>query len=137
MASHLDFMEEAINSAQKSPISNKAFSVGAVVALDGIILCTGYSRELNDSMHAEEMCIAKLAELNVDHSKLIMYTTMEPCGERLSGKKCCADLIIDARIPTVVVGALEPKVFIKFTKGIEKLKQKHIQIIMLPEFQGI
>lgn len=133
---HSDFMSLAITAAKQAPYSEKAFSVGAVVVFDEEIVCTGYSRELGDSMHAEEVCITKLSNMNLDHSKLVMYSTMEPCGERLSGKKCCAELIIDSKIPTVYVGCLEPNLFIKATQGIEKLKSNNIQVNMLPEFKG-
>lgn len=135
--SHSKFMMAAINAAAKAPITNKAFSVGAVVVLDGEIVCTGYSRELTDSVHAEEVCIEKLSKMNLDHSKLVMYTTMEPCGERLSGKKSCSDLIIEAKIPLVFVGCLEPNLFIKTTQGINKLKTNNVNVKMIPELQGI
>ena len=134
---HKGFMEAAIELAKKAPMSNKAFSVGAIVVCNGEIICTGYSRELSDSVHAEEVCIQKLSKMGIDPSTLVMYSTMEPCGERLSGKRCCAELIADSKIPIVVVGALEPSVFIKLTKGIEKLKEYGIQLIMLSDLQGI
>lgn len=137
MSDHSKFMIEAIYAASNAPLSDKAFSVGAVVVLDDRIVCTGHSRELANDMHAEEVCISKLSTMNLDHTKLLMYSTMEPCGERLSGKKCCADLIIDSKIPTVVIGSLEPDTFIESTQGIEKLKSKNIQVTMLSELQGI
>ncbi len=137
MENDLKFMIEAINAARNAPPSDKAFSVGAVVVLADEIICTGHSRELADNMHAEEVCIAKLSTMNLDHTKLVMYSTMEPCGERLSGKNCCANLIIDSKIPRVVVGCLEPATFIKSTQGIKKLKSNNIQVTTLPGLQGI
>jgi pyrimidine deaminase RibD-like protein len=137
MTNNFKFMIEAIRAATNAPSSDKAFSVGAVIVLGDEIVCTGHSRELAENMHAEEVCLAKLSKMNLDHTKLVMYSTMEPCGERLSGKNCCANLIIDSKIPSVVVGCLEPDTFIKSTQGIQKLKSNNIQVTLLPELQGI
>ena len=131
------FMLEAIKTAEKAHKSFKAFSVGAVITAGTEIVCTGYSRETGDSMHAEEVCLAKIKDLNLDHCKLVLYSTMEPCGERLSGKKCCAELIIESKIPKVVIGALEPDTFIKNTRGIAKLKSHNIKVISIADMNGM
>ncbi len=130
-------MLEAIKAGKSAPQSLKAYSVGALITSGNQIISTGYSRETGDNMHAEEVCLAKIKDLNLDYSKLVLYATMEPCGERLSGKKCCADLIIESKIPTVVIGALEPDTFIKNTQGIAKLKHNSVKVIIIPDMTGM
>jgi len=56
------FLREAIELSRRCPPSPSAFSVGAIlVAADGAILATGYSREHDPHDHAEEAALAKLA----------------------------------------------------------------------------
>ena len=61
-------------------------------------------------------------------NNLTMYTTMEPCGKRLSLKECCADLLIKNKIKRVVIGELEPLKFIKETCGLNKLINSGIKV---------
>lgn len=76
--------------------------------LEPLPLSTGYSRELPGNTHAEECALEKLVR-HCAHTpgeqgsgadaasrtplELIMYTTMEPCSERLSGNTPCVDRI--------------------------------------------
>src|SRR5579875_1509777 len=54
---------EAIELSRRSPISWRAYSVGAVLAApDGSVIATGYSRERDPADHAEEVALAKAAE---------------------------------------------------------------------------
>lgn len=77
-----------------------------------ITLSTGYSRELEGNTHAEQCALTKLisnydllstspanssAKWNgnvVGDIDLNLYTTMEPCSERLSGQDPCVDRIL-------------------------------------------
>ena len=96
------------------------------------LLATGYSRELEGNTHAEECCLLKIGNLGLISSTL--YTTMEPCGKRLSGKDCCAMLIIKSGIKRVVYIVKEPSTFVGNSVGIELLEKAGIQVVQLPEF---
>ncbi|KAI5808071.1 cytidine deaminase-like protein [Peziza echinospora] len=147
----------ALCEAQKCIGTPTAFCVGAVLAeaspspsTPPKILATGYSRELPGNTHAEEVCLAKLLEnppwppTNSTSPSYILYTTMEPCSERLSGNLPCTDRILAynsnperlkkglGEIKTVYVGVKEPSTFIKKNIGEEKLRNAGIEYIHLP-----
>ncbi|KAJ3326673.1 DRAP deaminase, partial [Kappamyces sp. JEL0680] len=101
-ASDHSYMQLAIAQAGRCVPLPSAFSVGAcLVSPAGTVLATGYSRELPGNTHAEECCLLKLADRSLAKGATI-YSTMEPCGKRLSGNRCCALLIIEAGIARVV-----------------------------------
>lgn len=81
--------------------------VGAVVVAQGRIIGEGYHRRFGEA-HAEVNAIASVAA--ADESLLAestIYVTLEPCAHY--GKTPpCAKLIIDKRIPRVVVGSPDP-----------------------------
>lgn len=114
MASHIDHLRHALALAKQCLPSPTAFCVGAVlVGPGGEVLSTGFSRELPGNTHAEQCALEKMLPGTPPQGST-MYTTMEPCSERLSGNKPCLYRILDAGgIATVVVGAKEPKTFIQ------------------------
>lgn len=82
-----------------------------VDVLEPCLLFTGYSRELPGNTHAEECALEKLvrycertpaarneeavaAAPSKAPIQLVLYTTMEPCSERLSGNTPCVDRIL-------------------------------------------
>ncbi|KAJ3193876.1 DRAP deaminase, partial [Irineochytrium annulatum] len=107
-------MKSAIAQAHLSTPVESAYCVGAVLVnpTTNTVLSTGFSRELPGNTHAEECCLLKLAD-TAQARGATMYTTMEPCGERLSGKQGCAQRLIAVGIGRVVVGASEPRNFIE------------------------
>lgn len=76
-------MDLAILEARKCVSVSTAYNVGAILLLSNKNIITGYSRELIGNTHAEQCCIMKAVGQDLTNS--IMYTTMEPCNERLSG----------------------------------------------------
>lgn len=135
---HLKFMKLAVEEAQKCEETTTAFSVGAVLVKDGEILETGYSRELPGNTHAEQCALEKyFAKNGVTDvpTGTVIYTTMEPCSERLSGNLPCVDRILKTCIKTVFVGVLEPDTFIKKNVGLEKLSEKNVSYVRVPGFE--
>lgn len=107
---HYDLMKRALEEADKSPPTDTAFCVGCVISPSSDhhtsssrdILATGFSRELPGNTHAEQCAFDKLASsFNTNDTKnavptldLDLYTTMEPCSERLSGNLPCVQRIL-------------------------------------------
>ncbi|PWA41989.1 cytidine deaminase-like protein [Artemisia annua] len=97
------FMAEALLEAKKAADVWEV-PVGAVLVKDGKIIARGYNlvEELRDSTaHAEMICIRK-ASTNLRSWRLTdttLYITLEPCP-------MCAGAILQARIDTVVWGAM-------------------------------
>ncbi|KAI1078100.1 cytidine deaminase-like protein [Whalleya microplaca] len=139
---HEAYMRLALSLATKSPPKPTNYRVGAVVvdAATNAILATGYTLELPGNTHAEQCCFEKLAKkyaVAANHLSealpdgVLLYTTVEPCSERLSGNLPCVDriLAIGKRIKTVYVGVQEPEKFVSQNSGKQKLKEAGIEFV--------
>lgn len=90
-----------------------AFSVGAVlVDADDTELATGFSRETDPHVHAEESALTKINRADPRLPGATMYSSLEPCSKRKSRPIPCARLIIDAGIRRVVFAWREPAIFV-------------------------
>ncbi|EXK29907.1 hypothetical protein FOXG_11610 [Fusarium oxysporum f. sp. lycopersici 4287] len=146
---HVAFMEFALIHAKKSrPAANK-FCVGAVLvdATKGRVISTGYSLEYPQdykgdpgTTHAEQCCFIKIAdEHNLPEERIhevlptdtSLYTTMEPCNERLSGNMTCVTRILRLKsaIKTVYVGIREPGTFIANNDGQQRLEANGVKVV--------
>lgn len=113
---HYSIMLDALSEADKSLPTDTAFCVGCVISFSSDssdsagaarseYLETGYSRELPGNTHAEQCALDKLAThfglpqgantRNVPTLDVDLYTTMEPCSERLSGNVPCVQRILE------------------------------------------
>ncbi|MEV6274758.1 deaminase [Nocardia sp. NPDC051832] len=128
------FMRRAIELARKCPPSATAFSVGAVVVADGVEIATGFSRETDDKVHAEESALNKLGDADSRLARATIYSTLEPCSQRASaGRAPCTERILRAGIPRVVIAWREPTTFVTNCVGVEHLRQHGVEVIELPE----
>ncbi|WP_431957437.1 deaminase [Nocardia lijiangensis] len=128
------FMHRAIDLARQCPPSDTAFSVGAVVVADGAEIATGYSRETDEKVHAEESALNKLPADDPRLATATLYSTLEPCSQRATATRLpCTDRILRARIPRVVIAWREPTTFVVNCVGVEKLRQHGIEVIELPD----
>jgi pyrimidine deaminase RibD-like protein len=152
-ADHKAYMKYAVEQARLSPPSPAKFCVGAVLidADKNEVLSTGYSEELArdrpgdpGSTHAEHCCFIKVADKHGIHdfdvakvlqSNTVLYTTMEPCNERLSGSRTCVKRILALKgaIKVVYVGIREPDTFIKLNEGIERLEEAGVKVVLLDD----
>jgi diaminohydroxyphosphoribosylaminopyrimidine deaminase/5-amino-6-(5-phosphoribosylamino)uracil reductase len=106
------WLSRAIELSRRCPPSATAFAVGAaVVAADGSVLATGYSREGGPHDHAEEAALQKLDPADPRLAAATLYSSLEPCRFRASRPRPCAELIIGAGLRRVVIAWLEPPVF--------------------------
>lgn len=98
------FMNKAIDIAKTSTYE---VPVGAIVVYDGIIIGKGWNRretEKDPTAHAEIMAIQE-ASRYLGGWRLVdctMYVTLEPCV-------MCAGAIVNARLPRLVIGAMDPR----------------------------
>jgi diaminohydroxyphosphoribosylaminopyrimidine deaminase/5-amino-6-(5-phosphoribosylamino)uracil reductase len=116
------FMEEAAALAFLCPPTGRGFSVGCVIAdSEGNLLSSGYSREWDGNMHAEEIAIEKARRDGKSLENATLYSTLEPCHPRLSGKKSCTQHILDSGVRRVVFCLKEPPVYVD-CKGEETLR---------------
>ncbi len=130
----LFWLARAIELSKLCPPSGTAFSVGAViVGADGSVLSEGYSRELDAHNHAEEAALGKLPADDPRLRTATIYSSLEPCGQRASRPRTCAQLIIAAGLPRVVVTWREPDLFVTACQGTALLTAAGVTVVELPE----
>jgi len=100
------FMKAAIRQAKKAAALGDV-PIGCVIVRDGRIIARGYNRRTADRnvlAHAEITAIRKACRLTGDWrlEDCQLYVTLEPCP-------MCAGAIVQARIPQVYIGCLNPK----------------------------
>ena len=126
------WLAQAIDLSRRCPPSASAFAVGAVVvAADGTVLATGYSRETGPRDHAEEAALAKVDPGDPRLAGATLYSSLEPCGVRASRPTPCAELIIGAGLRRVVIAWLEPPVFAP-GGGAARLREAGITVVEIP-----
>ena len=81
--------------------------IGCVIVWEGKIIARGYNKrneKKNTLAHAEISAIHKASKVLGDWrlEGCTMYVTLEPCP-------MCAGAIVQARIPKVVIGSMNPK----------------------------
>jgi diaminohydroxyphosphoribosylaminopyrimidine deaminase/5-amino-6-(5-phosphoribosylamino)uracil reductase len=127
-------MRRAIELAHRCPPAPGAYSVGAViVGADGEELAAGYSRETDDSVHAEEAALVKLPADDPRLATATLYSTLEPCSKRASRPRPCARLILDAGIRRVVIAWREPDLFVTGVDGVELLAAHGVEVVELSD----
>ncbi len=101
-----DYMKMALEEAKKAYAINEV-PIGAVIVYRDQIIGRGYNRRNTDKStlaHAEilamEEAMAFIGDWRLEETT--MYITLEPCP-------MCAGAIVQARIPRVVLGAMNPK----------------------------
>ena len=100
------FMKEAIRQAKKARALEEV-PIGCVIVHEGKIIARGYNRRNTDKntlSHAELNAIRKASKKLGDWrlEGCTMYVTLEPC-------QMCAGAIVQARIPEVMIGCMNPK----------------------------
>ncbi len=102
----IKYMKEAIKQARKAGKLMEV-PIGCVIVYDGKIIARGYNRRNTDKTtlgHAEITAIKRASRVLNDWrlEGCTMYVTLEPC-------QMCAGAIVQARIPKVVIGSMNPK----------------------------
>jgi tRNA(adenine34) deaminase len=103
---HEKYMKEALKQAKKA-LALGEVPIGCVIVHKGKIIGRGYNRRNTDKStlaHAEITAIKKASKYIGDWrlEECTIYITLEPC-------QMCAGAIIQARIPQVVMGCMNPK----------------------------
>lgn len=131
---HARWLLEAIELSRRCPPSDRAFSVGCViVTASGEVAATGYSREVNDHEHAEELALRRAEEGGKDLKGATLYSSLEPCSVRLSGRRSCTERILTGGIGVVVFALEEPTRFV-VCEGKEQLREGGVSVVVLGEY---
>ena len=102
----IKYMKEAIKQAKKAWKLTEV-PIGCVIVYNDKIIGRGYNRRNTDKTtlgHAEIMAIKRASKIMGDWrlEDCTLYVTLEPC-------QMCAGAIVQARIPRVVIGSMNPK----------------------------
>lgn len=131
-------MEVAIGLASRCAPVSHAFSVGAVIVDEhGAEMASGYSRETDPLVHAEEAALQKVARGDPRLPTATIYSTLEPCSHRRSRPQSCAQLILARGIRRVVIAWREPQLFIEEPRGTELLREAGVVVVELPELADL
>ncbi len=100
------YMRAAIRQAKKAALLDEV-PIGCIIVYENRIIGRGYNRRNTDKTtlgHAEMTAIKKASRYLGDWrlEGCTMYVTLEPC-------QMCAGAIVQARIPNVVIGSMNPK----------------------------
>lgn len=100
------YMREAIRQAKKAAAIGDV-PIGCVIVSDGKIIARGYNKRNKMGTvlaHAELLAMSKACKKLGDWrlEECTMYITLEPC-------QMCAGAIVQARMPRVVIGSMNPK----------------------------
>lgn len=100
------YMKEALKQAKKAYALGEV-PIGCVIVYQDKIIGRGYNRRNTDKntlAHAEITAINKASKKIGDWrlEECTLYVTLEPC-------QMCAGAIVQARIPQVVMGCMNPK----------------------------
>lgn len=106
MTSDESFMKQAVKQAKKA-YDKLETPIGCVIVHEDKIIARGYNKrnmKKNTLAHAEILAINKASKVLGDWrlEDCTMYVTLEPCP-------MCAGVIVQARIPRVVIGSMNPK----------------------------
>lgn len=105
-ANHEYYMKMALKEAKKAYKLGEV-PIGCVIVYQDKIIGRGYNRRNTDKntlAHAEITAIKKASKIIGDWrlEECTLYVTLEPC-------QMCAGAIVQARIPNVVMGCMNPK----------------------------
>lgn len=100
------YMKQAITQAKKAYAIGET-PIGCVIVFEDKVIARGYNKrntKKNTLAHAEIIAINKASRVLGDWrlERCTIYVTLEPCP-------MCAGAIVQARIPRVVVGGMNPK----------------------------
>ncbi|MDR2835588.1 MAG: bifunctional diaminohydroxyphosphoribosylaminopyrimidine deaminase/5-amino-6-(5-phosphoribosylamino)uracil reductase RibD [Bacteroidales bacterium] len=99
--------------------------VGAVIVYENKIIGEGFHRKFGEA-HAEVNAINSVQNKEL-LTKSTLYVSLEPCSH-FGKTPPCTDLIIEMKIPKVIIGNLDP--FAKVAgNGIKKLQAANIEVI--------
>ncbi len=99
--------------------------VGCVIVHEGLIIGEGYHRKYG-SAHAEVNAIRSVRNPELlCHSTI--YVTLEPCSH-FGKTPPCADLIVETKIPVVVIGSPDPNEKVSGS-GIRKLQEAGCKVV--------
>ena len=116
----IDLAENCLGTTSPNP------AVGSVIVYQNKIIGEGYTSAYGGD-HAEVNAINSIKDKSL-LSKSTIYVSLEPC-DHFGKTPPCSDLIVKHKIPTIVIGCVDPHDKVA-GKGIKKLKESGCNVIV-------
>ena len=100
--------------------------VGAVLVCNDVIIGEGYHHRYGEA-HAEPNAINSVRDKSL-LEKSTLYVSLEPCSH-FGKTPPCANLIVESKIPRVVIGTLDPNPKVA-GRGVEILRNAGIEVVV-------
>lgn len=135
-ADDVRWLQDAIELSRKCPPSLTAYNVGAIIVdAAGDEIASGYSRDSDPHVHAEESALGRLDAGDPRLVTATLYSTLEPCTERRARPLTCTNLVLAAGIPRVVIAWREPSLFVADCQGVERLRAAGVTVVEITELE--
>lgn len=125
----LGWMRRSVELAGQSQAEDGRISVaprvGVVIIKDGKHLGESYRGRTGDGQHAEYGLLKELD--GVDLTGATAFTTLEPCSRRGTGKRPCAEWLVERGVSTVYIGVYDPNPKI-YREGWRYLRDHGVEI---------
>ncbi len=126
-------LQQAVAEGHKCTPSETSYCVGAVVVTeDGHAFC-GYTHETSPTHHAEQEAINKALAAEAVLAGAAMYSSMEPCSQRVSEPESCTQLLIRYGFARAVFASYEPDRFAR-CQGALTLREAGLDVRVYPIF---
>lgn len=99
-------VELAAQSVAEGDRTSVAPSVGVVIVKDGKQIGESYRGRTGKGQHAEYGLLQELE--GVDLTGATVFTTLEPCSRRGTGKRPCAEWLVERGVSTAYIGMYDP-----------------------------
>ncbi|HEU4717095.1 MAG TPA: bifunctional diaminohydroxyphosphoribosylaminopyrimidine deaminase/5-amino-6-(5-phosphoribosylamino)uracil reductase RibD [Bacteroidia bacterium] len=125
MADHEKYMRRCLELAEKGAgrVAPNPM-VGCVIVRNDVIIAEGYHMQYGGP-HAEVNAIRHVADERALRESTL-YVNLEPCAH-FGKTPPCADLILEKKIPYVVIGCMDPNPQVQ-GKGIHRLLQNGVDV---------
>ena len=126
MNEHITFMQRCLQLAEMGRYTCAPNPmVGSVLVHENRIVSEGWHHKAGES-HAERKAILQVNDNNILKNSTL-YVSLEPCSH-FGRTPPCASLIVDKKIPKVVVASLDSNPLVA-GKGLELLKSNGIEVV--------
>ena len=105
------------------PLARPNPAVGCILVTEGRVIARGWTRE-GGRPHAEAVALEQAGSAARGATA---YVTLEPCAHRSTRGPACSDLLVEAGVARVVVGALDPDPRTA-GEGLERLRRAGIEV---------
>lgn len=127
-----EYLQRAIENSRHCSPSPTSYCVGAVVVTAAGELFDGYTHETSPTHHAEQEAIKKAEAAGVTLRGATIYSSMEPCSQRVSEPESCSAIIIRHGFARALFALYEPDCFVQ-CRGALNMRLAGVEVKCIKE----